>query len=195
ERAGLGPVALLVEILDALVDDELAVLGPRDLHALERPRRRPLEVDAALVEAAAVAGTLELVLGHQPARRAAEMGALGEEGVDAFRLAHDPDTLILLELRAHLADGEVGRQPGLERGGRLEEDARERRAHRGENRDAREGAEDRPAEAPEHVAARPQPGEVRLGAGGLLALERLLETALARGRRLLLGGCWLSHGT
>ena len=46
ERAGLVPLALLEEVLDALVDDELPVLGQGDAEALERPRRRPLEVDA-----------------------------------------------------------------------------------------------------------------------------------------------------
>src|SRR5262245_55596232 len=193
ERAGLGPLALLVEKLDALVDDELSVLGLRDFHALERPRRRPLEVDAALVEPAAVARTLEFVLGRQPARRAAEMRALGEDRVDALRLAHDPHALVLLELRAHLPDREVGGEAGLEGGRGLEEDTRERGANGGEERDARERAEDRPSEAAEDVAARPQAGEVRLGPRGLLALERLLDAALVRCRRLLLGGCWLSH--
>src|SRR5262245_12157698 len=195
ERAGLGPLALLVEKLDALVDDELSVLGLRDFHALERPRRRPLEVDAALVEPAAVARTLEFVLGRQPARRAAEVGTLGEDRVDALRLAHDPHALVLLELRAHLPDREVGGQPGLERGRGLEEDARESGANGREERDAGEGAEDRPAEASEDVATRPQAAETRLGTGGLLTLARLLDAALVRGRRLLLGGCWLSHGT
>src|SRR4051794_26319411 len=78
EGAGLVPGALLVEVLDALVDDDLAVLGARDPEALERPRRGTLEVDPRLVEAAAMAGALELVLRREPARRAAEVGALGE---------------------------------------------------------------------------------------------------------------------
>src|SRR5881397_2578826 len=96
ERARLGPVALLVEVLDALVDQELAVLGLRDAKPLERPGRRPLEVDAGLVEAAAVAGALELVLGGEPVRRAAKVGALGEERVDSLLGADDPDALVLL---------------------------------------------------------------------------------------------------
>src|SRR5262249_41658980 len=193
ERTGLGALAVLVENLDALVDDELPVVGLADLHALERPRRGSLEVDPALVEAAAVAGALELVFRHQPARRAAEMRALGEDRVDALRLAHDPHALVLLELRAHLPDREVGGEAGLEGGRGLEEHARQRGANGGEERDARERAEDRPSEAAEDVAARPEPGEVRLGPRGLLALERLLDAALVRCRRLLLGGCWLSH--
>src|SRR5262249_32265720 len=107
EGAGLVPLAFLVEVLDALVDDELPVFGLRAAPAFERPRGRPFEVDAALVEAAAVAWTLELVLRRQPAGGAAEVGALREDGVDALRFANDPHALVLLELRAHLADREV----------------------------------------------------------------------------------------
>src|SRR5262245_42352248 len=195
ERAGLVPLALLVEVLDALVDHELAVLRLAHPHPLERSRRRALEIDAALVEAAAVAGALELVLGDEPARRASEVGALREDRVDALGLAHDPHALVLLELRAHLPDREVGGKAGLERRRRLEEHPRERGADRRQERDAGEGPEDRPAEASEDVASRPQPSEARLGTCGLVALERLLDAALLGGCRLLLGGCWLSHGT
>src|SRR5262245_53684820 len=156
ERAGLVPLALLVEVLDALVDDELPVLCLGHPHALQGARRRPLEVDATLVEAAAVAGTLELVLHHQPARRAAEVRALREDGVDALGLAHDPDALVLLELRAHLADREVAGEARLEGCRGLEEHAREGGAYRREERDAGEGAEDRPAEAAEDIAPRPE---------------------------------------
>src|SRR5262245_31042715 len=104
EGAGLRPVALLVEVLDALVDDELAVLGLGHGQALEGPRRGTLEVDPGLVEAAAVAGALELVLGGEPARRAAEVGALGEQRVDPLVVADDPYALVFLELLAHLTD-------------------------------------------------------------------------------------------
>src|SRR5262249_26309634 len=178
ERAGLVPLALLVEILDTLVDHELAVLRLGHPHPLERSRSRALEVDAALVEAAAVAGALELVLGDEPARRASEVGALREDRVDAFGLAHDPHALVLLELRAHLADREVGGEARLERRRGLEEHARERGADRRQERDAGEGPEDGPAEAPEDVAPRPQAPEACLSACGLVALERLLDAAL-----------------
>src|SRR5439155_26514800 len=157
ERAGLRPVALLVEVLDALVDQDLAVLGLRDAEPLERPWRRPLEVDAGLVEAATVARALELVLGGEPARRAAEMSALGEERVEALLGADDPDPLVLLELLAHLADREVARVTGLERRGRREEHAGEGGAERGDEREAREAGEDGPREAPEDVAPGPEP--------------------------------------
>src|SRR5438309_10323478 len=175
ERARLRPVALLVEVLDALVDQELAVLGLRDAEPLERPGRRPLEVDAGLVEAATVARALELVLGGEPARRAAQVGALGEERVEPLLGADDPDALVLLELLAHLADRVVARQPRLEGRRRLEEDAREGGAQRGQERDEREGPEDAPAEAAEDIGPRPETAERRPLAGALLPLALLLD--------------------
>src|SRR5437016_2720715 len=194
EGAGLGPVALLVEILDALVDQELAVLRLGDAQALERARRRALEVDAGLVEAAPVAGALELVLGDEPARGAAEVRALGEQRVEPRLGADDPDALVLLELLAHLADRVVARKAGLEGRRRLEEDAREGGAHGGQERDEGEGAEDAPAEAAEDVAPRPEPAQRRPLAGALLALALLLEHPPSgeRGRIFLLG-LGLSH--
>src|SRR5215472_862217 len=84
EGAGLVPLALLVEVLHRLVDDDLTVLGAGDAKPLEGPRCRALEVDPALVEAAPVARALELVLGGEPARRAAEVGALREQRVDTL---------------------------------------------------------------------------------------------------------------
>src|SRR6059058_5013646 len=194
EGAGLGPVALLVEILDALVDQELAVLRLGDAQALERARRRALEVDAGLVEAAPVAGALELVLGGEPARGAAEVRALGEQRVEPRLGADDPDALVLLELLAHLADRVVARRARLEGRRRLEEDAREGGAHGGQERDEGEGAEDAPAEAAEDVAPRPEPAQRRPLAGALLALALLLEHPPSgeRGRIFLLG-LGLSH--
>src|SRR5947199_1896505 len=189
ERARLRPVALLVEILDALVDQELAVLGLRDAEPLERPGRRPLEVDAGLVEAATVARALELVLGGEPARRAAQVGALGEERVDALLGADDPDALVLLELLAHLADREVGRAPGLEGRGGHEEHAGEGGTDRRDERQAREASEDAPREAPEDVTPGPEPTQLRPLAGPLLALPQLLHLPAGRddGGILLLG--------
>src|SRR4029450_3865226 len=67
EGVGIFPLAQLPLELLRLVDDDLAVVGADvDARALQRPRRRPLEIDAALVVAAAVAGALELVLRLQP---------------------------------------------------------------------------------------------------------------------------------
>src|SRR3954470_10180779 len=84
EGARLVPLALLEKVLHALVDEDLTVLRTRDAEPFERPRRRALEVDPGLVEAAAVAGTLELVLRREPPRRAPEMRALRKQRVDAF---------------------------------------------------------------------------------------------------------------
>src|SRR2546426_6828774 len=194
EGARLVPLALLVEVLHTLVDHELPVLGARDAQPLERPRRRTLEVDARLVEAAAVAGALELVLGREPARRAAEMRALGEQRVDALLRADDPDALVLLVLLADLADHVVGRKPGLEARGWLEEHAREGRADDAEQRDAGERAEDAPGEAAEDIAARPQGPELGALPGALLALQALLLTSPGRESGFVLGaGLGLSH--
>src|SRR5262245_16406500 len=188
ERARLGPVALLVEVLDALVDEDLPVLGLGDAEPLERARRGALEVDAGLVEAAAVARTFELVLGGEPARRATQVGALGEQRVEALLGADDPDALVLLELLAHLTDRDVLRVPRLEGRGRRDEHAREGRADRGHERQPREAGEDGPREASEDVASRPEPPQLRPLAGTLLALPLLLDLAAGRenGRIFLL---------
>src|SRR6185295_13553208 len=96
ESVGVFPLAQLPLELLRLVDDELAVVGAdEDAGALQRPRRRPFEVDAALVIAAAVARALELVLGLQPGRRAAEVGADGDEGVDPPLVMDDPHAVLV----------------------------------------------------------------------------------------------------
>src|SRR2546427_430140 len=82
--------------------------------------------------------------------------------------------LALLVLLADLADHVVGRKPGLEARGWLEEHAREGRADDAEQRDAGEQAEDAPGEAAEDVAARPQGPELGALPGALLALQALL---------------------
>src|SRR6476660_7050679 len=82
EGARAVPVAPLEAVDDALVDHQLAVLGDADAKALQRSWRRAFEVDAGLAEPAAVAGALELLFDLQPARRAAEVGALGEQRIE-----------------------------------------------------------------------------------------------------------------
>src|SRR5262249_47530274 len=131
---------------------------------------------------AAVARALELVLRREPPRRAAEMRALREQRVETFLGADDPHALVLLVLLAHLADREVGREAGLERRRRLEEDAWERGADGGEQRDARERREDAPGEAAENIPSRPEAPELRALAGALVALALLLGLP-ARGER------------
>src|SRR5437588_11386187 len=74
-RVGIVPLANLVAVAERLVDGELAVVAERDLDALQRPGRRSVAVDAVLRVPRAVAGALELVLGAEPALRAAEVRA------------------------------------------------------------------------------------------------------------------------
>src|SRR5207249_4222605 len=79
-RIGIVPLAELALELARLVDDDLAVLGLADGVALQRPRRRALEVDAGDLEAGAVAGALELLLAVQPVGGAAQVRAGGAQG-------------------------------------------------------------------------------------------------------------------
>src|ERR687888_126655 len=113
---GIFPLAQLVPVAEGLVDDDLPVVGERDLDPLERPRRRALEIDAVLRVPRAVAGALELVLRPEPARRAAEVRADPEERVDLLLGAHDPDALRLHPLLRDLAHDVLARIAGLERG-------------------------------------------------------------------------------
>src|ERR1700733_6412866 len=59
------PLTHLVFVRLALVHHDLAVVGERHLEALERTRRRALEVDPGDVKSAAVTRTFELLLGRQ----------------------------------------------------------------------------------------------------------------------------------
>src|SRR5207245_11530339 len=154
-RVGIVPLAKLVPVAERLVDDELAVVAERDLDALQRPGRRAFEVDALLRVPRAVAGALELVLGAEPARRAAEVRADAEQRVKRTLRAHDPDALRLHPLLGDVAHRVLGRIARLEAGRRLEEDAGEEKA---EDRAARgrEAGEDRaPTREGEDVAPRP----------------------------------------
>ena len=63
----------------------------------------PSKLTPVAVEPAAVAGALELVLGGQPVRRAAEVGADGDERVEALRVADDPHAEGVLPARVDLA--------------------------------------------------------------------------------------------
>src|SRR5207245_1639663 len=139
----------------------LAIFGAGDADAVHRARRGSFEVHAILIVPAAMAGAFELVFRRQPARRASEMCALRENGVEALLVAHDPDTEVFLELFTDLTDREVVGSPRLEgrRGG--EQDAREAGADRGQQRDERKNSEPAPPEASEEVAARPQAAQLR----------------------------------
>src|SRR5205823_732188 len=73
-----------------------------------------------------------------------------------------------------------------ERRRRREQHARERRADGGEERDAREGGEDAPPEASEHVAPRPKSPERGALARAFVALALLLDPPPRRERLLIL---------
>src|SRR5688572_21404688 len=120
KRLCIDPLSQLELELPALVDEDLAILGEHNAVPLERTRRRPLEVDARRPEAAAVAGALELRLGGEEVRRAAEMGAGGVQHVkaagamdDIVVRPHDPHAVRFLEALVD-ADTEVRRKPNLE---------------------------------------------------------------------------------
>src|SRR3989442_5545741 len=150
-RAGLHSQDL------AFIDHELPVVADRDLQPIERPRRRPFEVEPRLVEAATVARAFELVLRREPAWRASEVRALGDNRVDALLRAHDPNPLLLLVFFADLSDRVVGRQAGLEGRRRLEKNPRESGAEEAEQTEKPEHPETAPAEACEEVPPRPDP--------------------------------------
>ncbi len=164
--AGIVPLPQLPLELLRLVDDDLAVVGADvDAGALERPGGRPFEVDAALVEPAAVAGALELVLRVEPVRRAAEVGADGDQGVDPPAVVDDPDAVLVHEPRVHHPGLEVLGLAHLEARGRLEEDVGEHEPPHG--RDAAADGHREPH--PGHGG----PGEEAAAGDALLAGGRL----------------------
>src|SRR2546423_6236604 len=126
EGLRVRPFASFLMELFRLVDDDLSV-GRIDenLRALERARRRSFEVDSRLVIAAAMAGTLELVLRRQPVRRASEVRADRDQRVHDLLSPHDPDSKFVLPALIDLADRVVRDKTGLELLHRLEEHVRE----------------------------------------------------------------------
>src|SRR5206468_1610125 len=108
---------------------DLAVVAAADGVALQGPRRRAFKVDAADLEAAAVAGALELLVALEPVGRAAQVragGAQGVEGVAAAVVAgaDDPGAQFLEALDDLAVLVLVGRA-GLEDLGRLGQDVGE----------------------------------------------------------------------
>src|SRR5262249_60076095 len=79
----------------ALGDSDLTVFADADAPTLQWPRGRAFEVDPRDLEAAAVAGALELLFALQPVRRAAEVRAGRAQGVDNALITDDPEVLIL----------------------------------------------------------------------------------------------------
>src|SRR2546428_9022468 len=169
ERLGIAPVALLLGEDLRLVDQDLPVFGQDDAVALERARRGAFVVDPAAVEAAAVTGALELVLGLQPVRRAPEVRADGAQDVDAVVVAHDEHAEALLEALVDRADLEVGGEAGLELLRWLEQHVREHEPRGGDGPGAagrREGGPGDSERGQEPAASnlddRPGGGQARL---------------------------------
>src|SRR2546425_12349602 len=154
-RVGIVPLAKLVPVTERLVDDELAVVAERDFDALQRPGRRAFEVDAVLRVPRPVAGTLELVLGAEPARRTAEVRADAEQRIEPVLRAHDPDALRLHPLLGDVAHRVLGGVARLEAGRGLEEDPREEKAEDGAARGGEAGEDRAPTREGEDVAPRP----------------------------------------
>jgi hypothetical protein len=98
----------------SFIDDELAIVTNGDLKTIQRPRRWTFEVQTRLEKPAAMARTFEFVLGRKPARRTAQMGTFGEDGVDTGFLSNNPDALILLELLTNFTERKIRRQSGFE---------------------------------------------------------------------------------
>jgi len=71
--------------------------------------------------------------------------ALGKQCVKTFVLAHDPDTVILLEFVADLANGVIGGIAGFESGRRLKEHAWKSGADKTENREEPQRPETTPS--------------------------------------------------
>src|SRR5436190_11503535 len=147
ERLRISPLSpFLVELL-RLVDDQLAVGRiDVDLGALQRAGGRPLEVHAGAVVAAAVAGALEFVLRRQPVRRAAEVGADGDDRVHDLFGPHDPDAVFVLPPLVDFSDRVVGHEAGLELLHRLEENVGKHESSQNAGQTAEGGGERGPAE-------------------------------------------------
>src|SRR5207244_3731045 len=102
ERFGIRPLSQLVLEMPRLVDEDLPVVGQHHARALERPRRRPFEIDAGQSISAAVARALELVFRREVIRRASQMRADRDERIEPARVLsdvvgspYDPDPKLL----------------------------------------------------------------------------------------------------
>ena len=131
-RFGIVPLPQFLLELLALVDEDLAVVADADGPAFQRPGSRAFEVDAGDLEAAAVAGALELLFALQPVRRAAQVGAGRAQGVDDALVTHHPEVLIL-EAIDDLAFLVLVRQADLDLARRLGEYVGKQEAHGAEH--------------------------------------------------------------
>src|SRR5215469_12306665 len=126
---------------DRLVDHQLPIVADGNLESIHRAWRRSFEIQAADVIAGAVARTLELLLSLEPSRGASEVGALGEDRVEAGLGADNPGAEVLLVFLADLADYVIVGEAGLELRRRQEQHARKGRANRGQEPNQRKNPE------------------------------------------------------
>src|SRR3972149_1361513 len=116
ERLRIFPLPGLELERTTLVDQNLAVVRQGNPEPFERTWRRPFEVDPGHVETAPVARALELVLGFQPVRSAAQLGTDRLNRIDPFLFSDDPHSILFLEPFVNRAYGEVVREPHGEGG-------------------------------------------------------------------------------
>src|ERR1700675_968677 len=79
----VGVDSRLHSVHHRFIDHQLTVVTKGDLEAVHRTRRRAFEIQAADEIAGSVAWAFEFLLGGQPSRRASQMGAFGEDRVEA----------------------------------------------------------------------------------------------------------------
>src|SRR5207249_7573928 len=111
-RIRIIPLPEFLLELAALVHDDLAVVADGDGPAFQRPRGGAFEVHAGDVEAAAVAGALELLVRLQPVGRAAEVRAGRAQGVNLALVLHDPHVAVF-EVVGDLTFFEIARVADL----------------------------------------------------------------------------------
>src|SRR5579864_2233752 len=175
-RVWIIPLAQFFLKLLALVHNDVAGGGvDADGPAFERPRGRAFEVHAGDVEAAAVAGALELLRLFQPVRCAAQVRAGGAQGVDLALVANHPHVFVF-EAVGYFAFFEVIWQAHVHLARRLREHIRKHEAQRTEGH-ARQGSGQRgPGEAEpgaEHNIEESAPRRARFGRSGLGGHRRL----------------------
>ena len=113
------------------------------------PRGRAFEIDSGDVEARAVAGTFEFPFPLQPARRAAQVRADRDQGVNQVLPlvpvgVDDPHAVLRDQLRGDRSQVEIGGRPDLELAGRLGQNVGQHEPRRGQRRDAGRRGQHRP---------------------------------------------------
>src|SRR5579871_5773457 len=109
---GVNPRRHLID--NRLVHHQLAIIADINLETIHWTRRGPLEVESADVISRAMTRAFELLLGLEPSRGAAQVGALGEDRIETLFGADDPGAEVLFEFLADLTDHVVVGETGLE---------------------------------------------------------------------------------